>query len=89
MNDENDYKVSVTERWYGQGDEIGGLHTRTRVDPTCEMSIVGGRCGRPAVERVNQIDLDPHPRYPSDIYWCPEHAALLRQVDTGWLEAQA
>ena len=69
----------VTERWYGQGNEVGGLHTRTRTDPTCEMVVTGGRCGRPAIVRANQIDV-PEPervRYPSDCYWCPEHAALL------------
>ena len=66
------------ERWYGQGDETGGLHTRTRTDPTCEMVVPAmGPCGLPATVRVNEIDMDPYPRYPTDKYWCHEHAALL------------
>lgn len=70
----------VTERWYGQGDEPGGLNTRTRTNPTCEMVLRGGACGKPATVRVNQIDMDPHPRYPSDIYWCPVHADFLERM---------
>lgn len=83
---------TVTERWYGQGDEVGGLHVRIRANPRCEMMpdlatfyanrAAGGdgSCQRPATVRVNQIDGPPEDRfdrYPSDKYWCAEHAALL------------
>lgn len=68
---------TVMERWYGQGDEVGGLHTRQRTDPACEMLVLGGPCGKPATVRANTIDMVPHPRYPSDKYWCPDHAARI------------
>jgi hypothetical protein len=74
---------TVVERWYGQGDERGGLHMRTRIDPTCDM-VDHGRCGKPATARANLIDLDPRPRYPSDMFWCPEHAEHLLTDRGGW-----
>ena len=70
----------VTERWYGQGDETGGLHEHIRINPTCQMRVPGGTCGEPAIVRVNDIDRDPPPRYPTDMYWCPEHALYLREL---------
>jgi hypothetical protein len=68
--------VIVFERWYGQGNETGGLHRRARIDPTCQMVVRGVACGRPATERVNEIAMGR--RYPSSFYWCPDHAALVR-----------
>jgi hypothetical protein len=68
----------VVERWFGQGDETGGLHTRTRSDPTCEMIGPDGKpCGKPATVRVNEIDSMLPRRYPSDMWWCPVHAHSL------------
>lgn len=80
--------MTVLERWYGQGDEVGGLHTRTRVGPTCLMvlrartALDDGTCGKPATVRANAIDRPKEEmrRYPSDIYWCAEHAAMIMEV---------
>lgn len=72
--------MTVIERWYGQGDETGGLHSRTRIDPMCEMVVIGGPCGKPATVRFNEIDTRPHARYPSDKFWCPSHARYLEEA---------
>ena len=46
-------------------------------DPTCQMRVAEGPCGKPATERVTYRR---GIRVSWSLPWCPEHAAISRSV---------